>query len=77
MYTPDEILILARAWAEAKGYSLATVGRRIFGFSNTHIFNSLAKGRDCRARALLKASKWFNENWPENVPWPLPYKKLI
>lgn len=77
MYTNQEILTLAQKWSDHYGLTLWTVSRRIFGKHNSMTFMNMAGGAGCHSRNLEKASRWFNENWPEDEPWPLPYRRGI
>lgn len=30
----------------------------------------LLAGHSCRAESLELASNWFQDNWPDDIPWP-------
>ena len=64
----DDLLCLARAYADSVGVSLITTGVRAAG--NDKIFVNLARGRTCTVRSLERAARWFTENWPKDLPWP-------
>ena len=66
--TDDELLLVARAYADAAGISLGSAGRRSCG--NDKIFLRLADGRGCHSQSLKRAAQWFTENWPADVAWP-------
>ena len=64
----DDVLSLARAYAECVGISLTTVGVRAAG--NDKMFVRLATGRTCTVRSLERAARWFGCNWPVGLDWP-------
>jgi len=64
----DDVLSLARAYAECVGISLTTVGVRAAG--NDKMFVRLATGRTCTVRSLERAARWFACNWPVGLDWP-------
>jgi hypothetical protein len=75
--TAAELLILARAYSETTGLSLATVGERACASmtagkrgGNSKIFTRLALGHGCISTSIDRASRWFDENWPDDTPWP-------
>ena len=64
----DDVLALARAYADCVGISLTTVGVRAAG--NDKMFVRLATGRTCTVRSLERAARWFGCNWPVGLDWP-------
>ena len=68
-YTPCEILALARAYSAAVNRSFAVIGRRACG--NYAFLYRLDQGLGCHSHTLARASAWFDDNWPDDVPWPL------
>jgi hypothetical protein len=70
MFTADQILLLARAYADATGLTLYGVGKRVCGPSNDKVFLRLERGQGINARSLEIASNWLPRNWPENAIWP-------
>jgi hypothetical protein len=47
----------------------STLGTRAAG--NDKLFLRLFQGFDCTLRTALRASIWFDDNWPADAPWPL------
>lgn len=64
----DDVLTLARAYADWVGISLTTVGVR--AANNDKMFVNLARGRTCTVRSLERAARWFACNWPVGLDWP-------
>jgi len=78
MYTIDQLVVLARAYVAATGVALSTVSLRAVP-GNDRFFGGLIAGRDCSARNAERAGNWFDENWPDTVPWPkeVPRRRLL
>lgn len=66
--TPKEITHLANELATHDGVTHWTISTRIFGRGD--VFSRLTEGKGCEYRTLLRASRWFAENWPDDLPWP-------
>jgi len=64
----DDVLSLARAYADCMDISLTTVGVR--SANNDKMFVNLARGRTCTVRSLERAAHWFAGHWPKGLPWP-------
>lgn len=64
----EQILTLARAYAEAEGVELKTVSWRVFG--DTKKLRALEGGGDLYTGRATAALEWFRENWPEGAVWP-------
>ena len=64
----DDVLSLARTYADCIGISLTTVGVR--SANNDKMFVNLARGRTCTVRSLERAAHWFAGHWPKGLPWP-------
>jgi hypothetical protein len=64
----DDVLALARAYADCVGVALTTVGVR--SANNDKMFVNLARGRTCTVRSLERAARWFACNWPPGLDWP-------
>jgi hypothetical protein len=71
MYEPDELVRLAEAYAAAKGRALSTISIKIFGRSHDKLFTRLRAGCGCNTTTAQQASRWFDQHWPEDLPWPL------
>jgi hypothetical protein len=52
VWTQGDILLLARALAEARGVKLSTVSRWVTRGTNPVLFDRLAKGHGCTPRTL-------------------------
>jgi hypothetical protein len=65
----DNLLAIAKAYAEANGVKLGSVSRKAYG--NASFFHQLATGKHSisvkRAEEILN---WFRKNWPEDTAWP-------
>lgn len=64
----DQLLVVARAYANATGLELSTVSWRVFG--DTKKLPAIEAGADIQVRRYEKAIQWFSENWPEDARWP-------
>ena len=64
----DDVLSLARTYADCMDISLTTVGVR--AANNDKMFVNLARGRTCTVRSLERAARWFACNWPIGLAWP-------
>lgn len=63
------LLVLARAYAQATGLSLASVGHEFYG--NQAFFKDMEKGP--KAITTTKYDQIvlrFSERWPRGWPWP-------
>jgi len=67
-YTTAHLSVLATAYCDGTGTSLSALGESVAG--NGKLFRRLRDGMGCTAGNAERASLWFAENWPENVPWP-------
>lgn len=69
MYTVSELIILARAYLAAKPeISVTRLGVRAAG--TDRLFHRLFAGHGCSSGSLERASLWFRQNWPAEIPWP-------
>jgi len=68
MLSPDQLLKLAAAYAEATDLSLITVGR--FACNNDKIFVRISEGGGALSRSIEQATLWFELNWPKGLRWP-------
>jgi hypothetical protein len=69
------LMLVARAYADAKGLKLTTLGA--YAASDQHFFGQLAKGRNITAAAYDRMIAFFTENWPPEVKWPLESLILV
>lgn len=63
----DELLTVARAYAELAGVSLTTVSSR--AFDDGKKLGAIEAGADIQSRRLDRALQWFSDNWPAG-DWP-------
>lgn len=61
------LVAIGKAYAEAEGITLSTVGRRCYG--NINFFGNLRAG-DVTVGTVQKVLVWFRKNWPEGADWP-------
>lgn len=63
----DQLLRVARVYAELEGVPLSTVSSRAFGDGKK--LRALEGGADINVGRLERGLLWFSENWPEG-DWP-------
>lgn len=68
VYETAELAILAQTYCGLQQVSLASLGETIF--KNHKFFKLLVAGKPALSHHTEKASKWFDENWPADAPWP-------
>ena len=66
--SPDEILVLARAYAAAEECSLSSVGVR--AANNNKVFNRILDGKGVNTKTLLALESFLRTHWPAGAPWP-------
>lgn len=68
----DDLRILARAYLDASPGLLASkLSREVSGVKNNDKFiGRIIDGKGCTMTLGEKASQFFEDNWPDNVPWP-------
>jgi hypothetical protein len=66
--TATRLLLVAQAFASARGVSLARVST--LAGNDGKILPRLAAGRDCTTRTYDAMLAWFSSNWPEGAEWP-------
>jgi len=70
MNTARHILTIAQAYSDATGISLPSLARQATGTRNNVVFSRIAAGKGCSTTTLDAMLAWFDENWPDDVPWP-------
>jgi hypothetical protein len=80
MYTADELRALADAYVKATGVSRSGLSRTITGAQDSSSGNDkliirLLDGGACSMKHGELMSRWFEQNWPDGVPWPLDAPK--
>ena len=68
MVTADDILTLAKRYAEANGVELVTVSSRVFNDGKK--LSSIQHGGDLTLKRCSYALQWFSDNWPHQLSWP-------
>ena len=63
----EQLLKVARAYAEIERIGLSTVSSRVFNDGKR--LEAIESGKDMRVRILERAMQWFSDNWPEGT-WP-------
>ena len=69
VYSRADLVLLARVYLTHTGWSTSALG--IKAASNDRLFWRLFDGLDCLASTTEAASKFFYENWPAELVWPL------
>lgn len=64
----DQLLAIARKYAELERVELSTVSSRAFDDGKKLI--ALESGADIQVRRLERAMQWFSDNWPDSADWP-------
>ncbi len=72
----SDVRILARVYLDAMPISARQLSLDITRSDGVTTYSQkliarLLDGKSCRAESLELASNWFQEHWPEKVPWPL------
>lgn len=64
----DDLIAVARAYAEAENIDLSTVSWRALG--DTKKLGAIVGGRDIQVRRFEKTMQWFSDHWPAKAAWP-------
>jgi hypothetical protein len=64
----DDLIAVARAYAEAEDIDISRVSWRALG--DTKKLGAILAGRDIQVRRLEKTMIWFSDHWPERAIWP-------
>ena len=64
----EQLLSVARGYAESEEIPLSTVSSRVFNDGKK--LTALESGADLTVGRLERALTWFSENWPEKAEWP-------
>lgn len=62
------LLDLIDAYAEAKKLSPSRVTTIVMNSGS--VYRSLKEGKDLTVGRLEAAVRWFDANWPDDLPWP-------
>jgi hypothetical protein len=71
VYRLAELKRLAEVFMAATGMSANLLSNRISGGSNNRMIGRLLDDKGIGIPSMEAAADWFNENWPNEVPWPL------
>ena len=71
----EQLLALARTYAEAEGVSLSTVSSR--AFADGKKIRVMENGADISTRRLARTLQWFSDNWPQTAPWPIDIPRPV
>lgn len=69
-FSTDQLRALARTYCDGTRIKPDALSGKVFTQNNRKLFPRLLAGADCRASNAQRASRWFAENWPADVPWP-------
>ena len=72
MYTVSELCELARHYMAHTGMTASRLS--ILAAQHNRLFERLLEGYDCRATFAERASRWFDNHWPDDLPWPKTVK---
>lgn len=64
----SNLLLLCEGYAAAKGLTLSRVSTVVF--NDGKVIARLKAGADITVGRLEAAVRWFDSNWPEDLPWP-------
>jgi hypothetical protein len=64
----DDLMTLATAFADSKGWQLSTLGARVRSDQRFFV-NRVPNGKFAVASGD-QAMMWFAANWPADLPWP-------
>jgi hypothetical protein len=64
----EHLISLIEIYAKAKGLSPSRVGHVLF--SSGTKYRELTEGKDITLARFEAAIKFFDANWPDDVPWP-------
>jgi hypothetical protein len=62
------LLNLIDAYAEAKKLSPSRVTTVVMNSGS--VYRSLKEGKDITVGRVETAVRWFDANWPDDLPWP-------
>jgi hypothetical protein len=68
MALTDQLLTVARTYAEARSLSLSRVSTIVFNDGKK--IEAIENGADLQTQNFERAMGWFAENWPDGARWP-------
>lgn len=69
MDAKSRLLSVARLYCETTGLSMARVAT--LAHNQGAFFKRLNAGASCTLETYEKVMRWFSNNWPDGVSWPL------
>jgi hypothetical protein len=72
-FSTEQLRSLIRSYCAATGSTAHALGCQIFEDDknpNHKVLGNLLAGRGCRLETAERASAWFVDNWPADLPWP-------
>lgn len=64
----DDLIAVARAYADSEGIDLSRVSWRALG--DTKKLDAILTGSDIQVRRFEKTMQWFSDHWPASASWP-------
>jgi hypothetical protein len=64
----QHLITLIETYAEAEKLSPSRIGQKLF--SSGSKYKQLVAGADITVGRLEEAVRWFDANWPDDLPWP-------
>lgn len=68
LHSENELVALAQTYCSSQKITYYALGVRVV--NNHKFFKNLEAGRGAHSGSLRQATEWFQDNWPEGVPWP-------
>lgn len=69
MRMTDQLVLVAKAYCEARDLSLARVSTLIFN-DGKKLDGIATRGVDLSTARFEHAMEWFSANWPDGAEWP-------
>jgi hypothetical protein len=69
-FSTEQLCLLAEAYCAATGVAPSGLSAKITDDRNHKLMHRLIAGYGCTLENAERASEWFAENWPTDVPWP-------
>lgn len=68
MKLTNQLILVARAYADHRGLSLSRVSTLVFNDGKK--LDGLVDGKDLATSRFENALAWFSSNWPDGAVWP-------
>lgn len=69
MIDSSTLIRIASTYAERAGVEMKTVSYRVFG--DTKKLPAMMNGADITVSRFNDAVRWFSDNWPADLAWPV------